>query len=107
MYKRNLFLLAFLITGLVLGLAQPAQAQSNTRLIVVLTADGPVTPAMAQYLGRGIKIAERQGAEALIFQLNTPGGSIDTMNQMEQDIQAIQGGRPTTIDKDWMDGISY
>ncbi len=88
MYKRNLFLLAFLITGLVLGLAQPAQAQSNTRLIVVLTADGPVTPAMAQYLGRGIKIAERQGAEALIFQLNTPGGSIDTMNQMEQDILA-------------------
>jgi membrane-bound serine protease (ClpP class) len=39
---------------------------------------------MAQYLARGIKIAERDGAEALIFQLNTPGGAIDTMNEMEQ-----------------------
>ena len=39
---------------------------------------------MAQYLSRGIKTAESQGAEALIFQLNTPGGSVDTMNEMEQ-----------------------
>ncbi|HSB65523.1 MAG TPA: nodulation protein NfeD [Anaerolineales bacterium] len=88
MRKYNLCLLVLLITGLLLGLAQPAQAQTNAPMIVVLTADGPVTPAMAQYLRRGIKIAERQGAQALIFQLNTPGGSIDTMNQMEQDILA-------------------
>jgi membrane-bound serine protease (ClpP class) len=88
MHKHNLYLLFFLMVGLLLGLAQPAHAQGNTPLIVVLTADGPVTPAMSSYLSRGIKIAERQGAEALIFKLNTPGGSIDTMNQMEQDILA-------------------
>ncbi len=88
MYKVNLLLLTVLITGLVLGLAQPAEAQDSTPLIIVLTADGPVTPAMEQYLARGIKIAERQGAEALIFQLNTPGGSVTTMNEMEQDILA-------------------
>lgn len=88
MRKHNLYLLALLLAGLLLSLAQPVQAQSSTPMIVVLTADGPVTPAMAQYLRRGIKIAERQGAEALIFQLNTPGGSVDTMNQMEQDILA-------------------
>lgn len=88
MPKRNLLLLAFLLTGLLLGFAQPAKAQTSQPLIVVLTADGPVTPAMAQYLSRGIQLAERQGAEALIFQLNTPGGSIDTMSQMEQNILA-------------------
>ncbi len=88
MIKRNFFLLSFLLVGLIFGLAQPAQAQSNPPQIVVLTADGPVTPAMAQYLARGIKIAENQKAMAVIFQLNTPGGSIDTMSQMEQDILA-------------------
>jgi membrane-bound serine protease (ClpP class) len=88
MGRTRLPLLAFLLAGLILGAFQPAQAQSSAPLIVVLTADGPVTPAMASYLSRGIKIAERQGAEALIFQLNTPGGSIDTMTQMEQDILA-------------------
>ncbi len=88
MRRLNLLVLAFMLTGLVLGLAQPAQAQSSAPLIVVLTADGPVTPAMAQYLRRGIQVAERQKAEALIFQLNTPGGSIDTMTAMEEDILA-------------------
>jgi len=88
MYKRNIYLLLFILGSLVFGWAQPAQAQTSAPMIVVLTADGPITPAMAQYLGRGIKIAERQGAAALIFQLNTPGGSIDTMNQMEQEILA-------------------
>jgi membrane-bound serine protease (ClpP class) len=86
MSKHNLFLLAFLFTGLMLSLVQPVHAQDSTPMVVVLTADGPVTPAMSQYLRRGIQIAERQGAEALIFQLNTPGGSIDTMSEMEQDI---------------------
>jgi membrane-bound serine protease (ClpP class) len=60
------------------------RAQTDEAQIIVLTADGPITPAMAQYLSRGIKTAESQGAEALIFQLNTPGGSVDTMNEMEQ-----------------------
>ena len=86
--KRNLFLLLFLLASLVLGLAQPALAQTSAPQIVVLTGDGPITPAMAQYLARGIRIAERQGAVAVIFQLNTPGGSITTMNEMEQDILA-------------------
>jgi membrane-bound serine protease (ClpP class) len=43
---------------------------------------------MSQYLSRGIEVAQRQGAVALIFQLNTPGGGIDTMNEMEQKILA-------------------
>ena len=54
----------------------------------MLTADGPITPAMSSYLSRGIRIAERDGAEALIFQLNTPGGSLTTMVEMEQAILA-------------------
>jgi membrane-bound serine protease (ClpP class) len=88
MMKRIVLLiwLSLMIFGPVLS--QPAHAQTSSPQIVVLTADGPVTPAMAQYLSRGIKIAERQGAVALIFQLNTPGGSLDTMNAMEQTILA-------------------
>ena len=59
-------------------------------LVIVLTADGPISPAMAEYLSRGIQTAERRGAEALIVQLNTPGGAMTTMNAMVQDILASQ-----------------
>jgi membrane-bound serine protease (ClpP class) len=86
MRKFNLLLLAFFITGLVLGAVNPAFAQNDSPQIIVLTADGPITPPMSQYLLRGIKIAESRKAEALIFQLNTPGGSLDAMTEMEQNI---------------------
>ncbi len=88
MLKKLLFLIWISLISFSLVPGQPAHAQTGASQIIVLTADGPVTPAMAQYLSRGIKIAERQGAQALIFQLNTPGGGIDTMNVMEQMILA-------------------
>jgi len=68
----------------------PAQAQTSAPLVIVLTADGPISPAMAEYLARGIQVAERRGAEALILQLNTPGGSVTTMNVIVQDILSSQ-----------------
>ncbi|MGB9672942.1 MAG: NfeD family protein [Anaerolineales bacterium] len=64
-----------------------AKGQSSVPLILILTADGPITPAMREYLHRGIQTAERRSAEALIFQLNTPGGNIEPMNSMVQDIR--------------------
>jgi membrane-bound serine protease (ClpP class) len=86
--KRILIVFWLSLVGISLLLSLPARAQTNTNQIIVLTADGPITPAMAQYLARGINAAEQQGAEALIFQLNTPGGGIDTMTEMEQMILA-------------------
>jgi membrane-bound serine protease (ClpP class) len=82
------FWLAILAT-LLIGLIQVEifRAQTTLPIIYVLTADGPVTPAMREYLRRGIQLAERRNALALIFQLNTPGGSVDTTNTMIQDIR--------------------
>jgi membrane-bound serine protease (ClpP class) len=88
MAKKLLFLVWLISSALSLVAGQVAYAQASMPQIVVLNADGPVTPAMAQYLSRGIRIAERQGAVALILQLNTPGGGIDTMTAMEQMILA-------------------
>lgn len=68
---------------------QPAGgAQGDEPLVLVLTATGPVTPAMAEYLARGIRLAEQRDAEAIIFELDTPGGSVDLMNRMVQYMRA-------------------
>jgi membrane-bound serine protease (ClpP class) len=88
MFKRSQFLLWFLLCLLFLIPMLPASAQDNAPLVLVLTADGPLSPAMADYLNRGIRTAQQLGAEALIFQLDTPGGSVDLMGQMVQDILA-------------------
>ena len=67
--------------------ARPALAQSG-REVVVLTMDGPLTPALKAYLQRGIDSAEREGAELIILQLNTPGGAIDLMDDMKTAIRS-------------------
>jgi membrane-bound serine protease (ClpP class) len=80
------FVLVVLLAGVLTG-AGNARAQEETPLVVLLTADGPITPAMREYLVRGVRQAELSGAQALILQLNTPGGSVTTMNKMVQDIR--------------------
>jgi membrane-bound serine protease (ClpP class) len=78
-----------LAVGLLLGIGPHARAQSEA-LVLVLEAKGPLTPAMAEYLDRGLKLAEARQAEAVVLQLDTPGGSIDLMNRMVQSIRASQ-----------------
>jgi membrane-bound serine protease (ClpP class) len=70
------------------GPVQSVSAQGDTQTVVVLTLEGALTPSMLQYLERGIQYAKRGAAEALIVQLDTPGGSIDLMNSMVQVIRA-------------------
>jgi membrane-bound serine protease (ClpP class) len=67
-----------------------AAAQSSARSAMLLTANGELTPAMVQYLNRGLSEAQQQNAEVVILELNTPGGQIDLMTQMVTAIRASQ-----------------
>jgi membrane-bound serine protease (ClpP class) len=82
--KRIVFL-AFL---LVLAVFQAAGAQNESSLILVLKAEGPIMPPMQEYIARGIRVAEQRDAEAVIIELNTPGGQITTMKGIIADIRA-------------------
>ena len=85
--------LRILLLTLIVALAVSslAHAQSDEPLAIIMTADGTIMPPMLEYFERGIKIAEQRGAEVLIIQLNTPGGSVDTM------LQTIQVMRASTV----------
>jgi membrane-bound serine protease (ClpP class) len=70
--RKVIFLLPLLLV-LLLGLPG-ARAQSDS--VLVMTVEGPVTPAMFSYFERGIQTAERENATAVIV-LDTPGGNLD------------------------------
>lgn len=89
--KRNttVFGLFLILLTLAIGLYfLPASAQADHSLVLVLTYDGPLTPAMGEYISRGLRVAEQRGAALIVLQLNTPGGGITLMNEIAREIRA-------------------
>jgi membrane-bound serine protease (ClpP class) len=79
-----------LLSFVIFSFANAVFAQSGAPLAIVMTADGPITPPMQEYFRRGIETAERKDAELLIIELNTPGGSVDSMLQIMSAIRASE-----------------
>jgi membrane-bound serine protease (ClpP class) len=78
----------FLLTLTVFAFFSSVHAQSDAPRVLVMNADGPIMPVMEEYIKRGIKNAEQQDAQALIIQLNTPGGDLGTTVEIIQAIRA-------------------
>jgi membrane-bound serine protease (ClpP class) len=66
----------FILSGMVAG---NAQAGGH---VDVLTVGGVIDPWVANYIQRGIGLAESDGAEALVIVLNTPGGELQPMQNI-------------------------
>jgi hypothetical protein len=56
-------------------LAAPVRAAGP---VYVLTIDGGINPAVGDYLYKGITQAEREGAQAVVIELDTPGGLLSS-----------------------------
>ena len=84
--SRYFILLLACLVAFVLFVSPTAQAQAERPLVLVLQADGPVSPTMLEYLSRGVRTAERRNADLIVFQLDTPGGSILMMNRIVERI---------------------
>jgi membrane-bound serine protease (ClpP class) len=80
----------FMLALTMLAFFSSVHAQSNAPLILVMKADGPIIPVMEDYIKRGILTAEQRNAEALIIELNTPGGQITTMKSIIADIRSSE-----------------
>lgn len=90
--KKIVFGLAVCLAAVLLNAsAMPgflAAQDGETPLVLVLKSEGPITPVLIEYLDRGVQMAVDRGAEVIIFELDTPGGSVDTMNKIVQVIRS-------------------
>jgi membrane-bound serine protease (ClpP class) len=68
-----------LLAGVAAGAAAP-------RAVYVLRAVGSINPGLAEFIVDGIRLAERENAEALVLELDTPGGLDSSMRQIVQTI---------------------
>ena len=65
-----------------------AQSRGVAQQVVVLHLDDTIQPISEQYLERGLTQAAQSHADALLVDLNTPGGLLDTTRSMVSKILA-------------------
>lgn len=82
MLKRTLAFLIFLS----LFLSAPLFAQEQKKDVVVITVNGVINPASAEYIGKSIKRANEQKREAVVIELDTPGGLDTSMRDIVKNI---------------------
>lgn len=87
-------LIVLLLLAVILLAFQPVLAQSDAPFVLVLNAKGAVTPAMREYIKRGLEVADQRNADLVILQLNTPGGDLGTTQEIvtilrESDIPVV------------------
>lgn len=83
---RMLLAMTMFIAGFTALLMPFSQAQSDGGHIMVMTMEGAIGPAFSGYLETGIARAEAENAQAIIIELNTPGGLLSSTRDMVSDI---------------------
>ena len=63
-------------------LACVAQQIQQHPEVVVIDLDDTIQPISADYMARGLDLAAAQHASAVLIEINTPGGLLDSMRQM-------------------------
>ena len=89
--KKLKYLIPWLAVLLLVGLAAAAAAP---RAVYVLRAVGSINPGLAEFMVEGIRLAERENAEALVIELDTPGGLETSMRQI---VQAISNAKVPVV----------
>jgi membrane-bound serine protease (ClpP class) len=77
-----LFSLVLVLLSLALS-AHPALAAGASGHVDVMTLDTTIDPSSLRYLTDSISSAESDGAQALVIQVNTPGGDLASMESMK------------------------
>ncbi|MBI5212186.1 MAG: nodulation protein NfeD [Nitrospirae bacterium] len=84
--RKRLVFLAVVILSIFLHLASSLSGENKKSEVLVITVNGVINPVAAEYIGKSIKKASEMNAEALVIELDTPGGLDTSMRSIVKDI---------------------
>lgn len=65
-----------------IGIAGTHTGNANADKVYIVPLQNEVEKGLSNFLKRAIKTAEKDGAEAIIFDINTPGGAVDAADEI-------------------------
>jgi membrane-bound serine protease (ClpP class) len=71
-----------LLSVLLLTCCWTLAGQAQQPRVIVIHLDDTIQPISADYMARGLNAAAAQHANAVLIEINTPGGLLDSMRQM-------------------------
>lgn len=76
-----------LILAFLLGVfASPLFSDETSKEVMVITVNGVINPVASEYIGKSIKKASNKRVEALVIELDTPGGLDTSMRSIVKEI---------------------
>ncbi|HET6515404.1 MAG TPA: nodulation protein NfeD [Thermodesulfovibrionales bacterium] len=81
---RKTVLLVILVSAMIP--VSPLFSKENQKEVIVITVNGAINPVSAEYIGKSIQKANKKKAEALVIELDTPGGLDTSMRSTVKDI---------------------
>jgi membrane-bound serine protease (ClpP class) len=81
-----MFIKTIFLIFLTLFSSSVALSVENRKEVMVITVSGVINPVSAEFIGKSIKKANEKKAEALIIELDTPGGLDTSMRIIVKDI---------------------
>jgi membrane-bound serine protease (ClpP class) len=79
-----------LLSVLMLACCWTLAGQAQQPRVIVIHLDDTIQPISADYMARGLEAAATQHANAVLIEINTPGGLLDSMRQMVSKVIASQ-----------------
>jgi membrane-bound serine protease (ClpP class) len=84
MRRRTLLVLVVALAPGLLAWVGSAVARAQGETVLVTTVRGAITPIVADHLSETVRTADREGHEALLVELDTPGGLDTSMREIVQ-----------------------
>lgn len=80
--RKRWWALIIIFAFFLMGIAGPPSGNANADKVYIVPLQDEVEKGLSNFLKRAIATAEKDGAKAIVFDINTPGGAVDAADEI-------------------------